>query len=162
MATLAMALGGALLFVSTPAVSQTGNLIYSPNLASIPVGSTAFYLAVSITLAILGAYALRNRPPGSSLTGAVLLVSAVAVGELLLGAKVYALVGTTQSFLSNPQGGSVVIVNGSQNFSNNSGVPMRVSTLTPPCALANTAANACQVGVVLPPGASCDTEYACP
>lgn len=153
-----------LLCASMPVQAQTGNLLYSPNLNPIPTGSTVLYIAVAVVLALLGVYTLRKQPPGSSMTsvGTFLLLGVIAVSELWIGTKVHALVGSTQSFLSDPQGGSVVVVTGAQNFSNTSGVPMLIATLQPPCAVANTAGNACEIGTVLMAGDSCDTDFTCP
>jgi len=119
---------------------------------------------VAVAVACLAFLALRWQRKGEAINsvGIFVLLGVVAISELWIGAKVYARVGNTQSFLSDPQGGNVVVVTGAQNFSNNSGVPMLVATLTPPCAAPNVAANACFVGHIVLPGDSCNTDFTCP
>lgn len=154
-----------LLLGSSSSVAQTGSLLYGPSTNSIPVASSWAYIALSLALGVCAYLVLRNN--GSSRSGISGMVLALTLGifalaQPWLAKEVSARLNNPQSFLSNPNGGTVVVQAGSQNFLNNSGVAQRIKGITPPCALPNTAVARCRIGDVILNGDSCDTDYACP
>lgn len=155
------------LFPASTTVAQTGLLVYAPNTSQpVPIGSTILYLCLALALSGAAYWSMRRSgnsrrvAPGFLLAGA-LVVAALNGGTLINEAS--ALVSGTSSFLSSSSGGSVVIVDGDQSFTNNSGVPQRIVSITPPCpATPNTAVQACAEGQVVGTNVTCNTSYACP
>lgn len=150
---------------SSPVLAQTGSLLYSPNINSIPVAAPLVYVVLAFALVGCAYFVLRRRgSSGSTLTGigVVFAISLFALGQLGAVRDARAALGFIQSHLSNPAGGSVVVHTGEQNFLNNSGVTLRISGLVTPCGSSNDATQKCSVGEIVANGDSCNTDFTCP
>ncbi len=112
-------------------VSPVGTMDYGPSIATaVPIGGGVFLMILGI---FLGAIAYRkisrNGAAGNMAASILLVIGAIAFsmtgGQMLHQA--YAGLSTTP--LSNPQGGTVDIFPGYQEYENTSGAPLKISAI---------------------------------
>jgi hypothetical protein len=160
----------ALYSVSGVVLAQAGgSLTYAPvaagnGVTAVPVAGGFWLLGVAALLAGLGARRLRRRHvvSGVALLGVAAALALGNFGQSALLSEAVAVSAEVE--LDNPEGGSVPVPQGLQSYLNTSGVPQRVTGLTPPCdGGVDQAAPACKAGAtVLADGDACATDFACP
>ncbi len=159
--------GSAICAIAVPTLAQSaGNLVYGPAPLATAVQAVPlpvlFLIPLGIAMAVSGVLFLRkygSRHLLGSLLAAVGLATVLANG--LYVQRVIALNPAIE--LTNPEGGNVVVPEGSQEYINVSGVDLEILSVTPPetYCVSNAPASECVSGLVLAAGASCSTSFTC-
>ncbi|MBN7796963.1 midcut-by-XrtH protein [Parahaliea mediterranea] len=155
-----------LLDTPAPASAQalTGSISYSTASATAEPVPLPDYIIVALVLTISFFAYRQMRIHGLSrfpAWGAIVVSSLLALASLTTTAPAIAL--GLIVYLSNPDGGTVVITEDAMEVNNSSGVRLEIDGITaPPSCPSASPANECISGMQLDAGESCFTAFDCP
>lgn len=117
-------------------------------------------LPLGIAVALLGGRFLR-RQDGRTLLGALLLTAGAGLGALS-SVHIPKAIAALMVELNQPEGGTVEVPLAAAVYTNTSGIPLRITGLTPPACTSRLPADECVTGLSLADGESCNTAFSCP